>query len=142
MPKISSALTLILTVLACGGAVAQSSSVNKVLEDGARAARLTLATHRASGMSGLRVQSNDCYRRLQADQFPCVYLDIASRYLDQGAVALYKFPPDEYFDDNQYFSRIGGVLAKANLNMEQANGFLAFITPAIVQELTLQINRK
>jgi len=124
---------------ACNPVFAQSSIVGNLIYDLRKAAISTLSTYRASGISGLRMQSTDCYLKRSFDQFPCVYIDIASRYIDQGMVATNNYPPDEYFDGDKYYSRIGPVFLKDKLNRETSNELMAFMTFVIAQEITSKV---
>jgi len=87
-------------------------------------------------MSGLIIATQDCYKKLDKYKFYCVYLDLASRHIDQimvegAAQQGMSFPKTEFFDDEQFLQRVGEVFLKADMDMDRSNKYLATITPII-----------
>jgi len=82
-------------------------------------------------MSGLIKATQDCYKQLDKYKFYCVYLDLASRHIDQIYIKGTNFPPNEFFDDAQFGPRVADVFEKANMDMNQSNEYLAKMTPII-----------
>jgi hypothetical protein len=106
------------------------------MKDLKKAARSSVATYKKGGMSGLISVTQDCYKRVGKNKFYCVYLDLASRRIDQlmvegAAMRGIKFPKNEFFDDEEFGPRVAGVFNKANMSMDDANEYLAKVTPII-----------
>jgi len=122
--------TLLISTL-FSSAVAHPRTAADVERDLTKAAKTSVAIYRSNGMSGLIVKTEECYKNLDKHQFYCVYLDLASRHIDQDFLAGTNFPPTEFFADEQFGARVGPVFVKTNMDMQQANAYLAEITPII-----------
>src|SRR6266446_159668 len=105
------------------------------------------AVYRESGMAGLTGKTQDCYDNVKKHGFYCVYLDLASRRIDQLMIAAaarqgMNFPKMEFFDDELFGSRTATVFRKANMDMETSNAYLRSLTPVIDKLLGDNILRK
>lgn len=115
---------------------AQARTAEDIVKELKKAARSSVAIYKSGGMSGLTDATQNCYSKLDKYKFYCVYLDIASRHIDQfmvegAAQQGMRFPKNEFFDDEQFLQRVGGVFLKANMNMNQSNEYLDDMTPII-----------
>lgn len=116
--------------LSTSDATAQTRSAANVEKDLIKAADTAVATYKKTGMAGLAANVQDCYEK-QKNKFYCLYLDLASRRIDQIFVEAMHFPPNEFFADEKFGGRIGPVLAKSNMDMDTANQYLATTTPVV-----------
>lgn len=110
---------------------AYARSQAEVAKDLALATGTAVATYKKEGMSGLIIKTKACYEKNTKNPFYCVYLDLASRHIDQVYVESMHIPSNEFFSDAQFGPRIGPVLANANMDMNTANQYLASVTPVI-----------
>lgn len=117
------------TIFAQNTASARSNA--EVSRDLAKATDAAIAAYKKGGMSGLITKTQDCYEKNTKNLFYCVYLDLASRRIDQVFVESMHFPPNEFFSDAQFGPRVEPVLASANMDMNTANQYLGLVTPAI-----------
>lgn len=124
-------ITFILLFFITFEASAQARTSANVEKSLVKAADESVATYKKSGMSGLIVNTQNCYERAKINPLYCVYLDLASRHIDQIFVEAMHFPPNEFYADEQFGSRIITVLAKENMSMDVANQYLATVTPLI-----------
>lgn len=122
---------LLLTNFGCFSNLTYARSEEEIEKDFSRAATNAVETYKKEGMSGLTTKTQDCYDQHIENQFFCVYLDIASRHIDQMAVEEMHFPPNEYFADKQFGTRLAPVLTSANMDMNSANTYLKAIIPVI-----------
>lgn len=90
----------------------------------------TVSTYKESGMIGLSMLVEESYMKNKNKLFN-IYLDIASRQLDQIFVIGMNYPPNEYFNDDNFYKRIKAKLAKVNINKHEAMSYLESITPVI-----------
>ena len=101
------------------------------------AAKTTVEVYSDSGMAGLASMVQDCYDdNLQKSKFYCIYLDIASRYVDQYFIAAaarrgMKFPKMEYFDDKLFVHRTRTVFDKMNIKRDEMDEYVLTLTPVI-----------
>lgn len=110
---------------------AHARTQEEVERDLAKVADTAVAAYKEQGMLGLIIKTEECYERNIKKPLDCVYLDLASRRIDQVFVETMYFPPSEFFADEQFGPRIFPVLVSANMDMNTANQFLASITPVI-----------
>lgn len=110
---------------------AYARSPAEVARDLAKASDAAVSTYSKEGMSGLIVKTQECYERNTGNLFYCVYLDMASRHVDQIVIEVMRFPPNEFFVDESFLSRVGPVLIGAKMDMNAANQYLATVTPVI-----------
>lgn len=110
---------------------AHARTQEEVARDLAKATDTAVATYEEQGMSGLIIKTQDCYKKNTKNLFYCVYLDLASRRIDQVFVEAMHFPPNDFFADEQFGSRVGPVFSGANMDMDTANQYLASVTPVI-----------
>jgi hypothetical protein len=109
----------------------QQRTEEQVATDLLKAAKVSDTTYRSNGMSGLIGKSKDCYKQLAKFKYYCLYLDLAARHIDRLGGGGKTFPLTEYFDDDQFLNRAGEIFIKSNLTMEQANEYLANMTPIV-----------
>ena len=131
MRPISTALAAIAMALAASANAQQQRTGEQVAADLLKAARVSVATYRANGMSGLIGKSQGCYKQLAKFKYYCLYLDLAARRIDQLGGAGLQFLPTEYFDDEQFGGRAGEIFIRTNLSREQADEYLLNMTPIV-----------
>ena len=120
----------------------QKVESNNIAADLVQAAKTAVATYQESGMTGLVGKTKECYQKLSGKQFKCVYLDLASRRIDQIATVGTNFPPNIFFANEQFGSRIRpALLGRANMSQEQANEYLRTSTPIINQLVEKQLGQ-
>ncbi len=90
-----------------------------------------LKIYKNEGMSGLINFTSQCYNQTKNNEFVCVYIDLASRYLDQMMVEQNKLPPTEFFGDELFGPRIFGVFVNKNMDEAKSNEYLRAATPTI-----------
>ena len=110
---------------------AHARTPEEVARDLAKATDTAVAIYKTQGMAGLIIKTEDCYEKNTKNLFYCVYLDLASRRIDQVFVEAMRFPPNDFFTDEPFGSRVRPVFIGANMNMKTANQYLASITPVI-----------
>ncbi|MEA5112785.1 MAG: hypothetical protein VB050_02060 [Geobacteraceae bacterium] len=106
-------------------------SPEDVMTEMDKAVDMTVSTYKVSGMTGLVEMTSDCYDKTASKEFICVYIDLASRYIDQRMSEAFNFPPTEFYQDEQFGARISGVFIQHDINMEKCNEYLRAATPAI-----------
>lgn len=114
----------------------QARTEAEVKSDMVKAAKTAVNEYEQTGMAGLIDKTENCYKNVRLNQFYCVYIDLASRHIDQvmvegSAKQGMAFPKNEFFDDKLFGARIAKVFNKANMNMETSNDYLRSATPAI-----------
>ncbi|WP_143741982.1 hypothetical protein [Thiorhodovibrio frisius] len=127
--KLITCLLLIVGVGCLNSAYARSPA--EVAEDLTNATATAVSTYKTDGMAGLITVTQECYKLNTDAPFYCVSLDLASRRIDQIFVEAMQFPPNQFFSDDQFGSRIGPVFAGADMDMNSANEYLENITPVI-----------
>lgn len=106
-------------------------SAEAIADDLQRAAQKTASVYQSGGMVGLIEQVSECYAS-DKNRYYCIYLDVAARGVDQAvAAANPKFPRSDFFANEPFGQRIGPILIDAGLTLEEANEYLATITPTI-----------
>ncbi|MGL5036669.1 MAG: hypothetical protein ACRC6F_02865 [Aeromonas sp.] len=105
----------------------------EIVRDLTKATDLAVTIYREQGMAGLVSKTQECYQSNTQSPFYCVYLDLASRHIDQMFVQAMQVPPNAFFADKQFGSRLGPVFSGANMSMDTANQYLASTTPVINQ---------
>ena len=115
---------------------AQARTEAEIQKDLIKAIKIAISVYQKEGMAGLIVQTKNCYANVKQNGFYCVYLDLASRHIDQLMVAGtaelgMTFPKTVFFDDELFGSRIATVFRKANMDMETSNTYLRMVTPVI-----------
>jgi hypothetical protein len=117
----------------------------EVHKDVLKAAKEAVAVYRAHGMSGLIETTQRCYDRSTNQGFACVYLDFASRRIDQLVRAAaardgMRLPKMAFFDNASLGARLAPVFIEANMDREQSQAYVRVLTPIInqvVEEKTL-----
>jgi len=124
-------------------AIALLTSVNvyaltakEVQKDITKATKSVIKVYKENGMQGLKSLTEDCYDKVKKDSFYCVYIDLASRYIDQFMIEVaaqngVTFPKTEFFDDALFGERISVVFEKANMDNDASNKYLRNATPVI-----------
>ncbi|MGL5404311.1 MAG: hypothetical protein ACRC9I_11260 [Acinetobacter sp.] len=110
---------------------AVARTADDIVRDLTKATELAVTTYKDQGMAGLVTQTQGCYQTKTHDPFYCVYLDLASRHIDQMFVQAMHVAPNAFFADEQFGSRLGPVFASAKMSMDTANQYLAQTTPVI-----------
>lgn len=117
-------------------------SREEVARDMAKAVDTAVATYQNEGMSGLANVTQECYEKSIKNLYYCVYLDVASRHIDQIFVESMNFPPHDYFSDAQFGPRILPVLVSADMDMNTANQYLASVTLIVDNMLEEKLSRE
>jgi hypothetical protein len=99
-------------------------SQEEITRDIVKAADTAVSTYRETGMSGLIGETEECYKHNTKNPFYCVYLDLASRHIDQLFVESMNFPPNEFFSDENLGSRVSPVLSDGGMSFDTANRYL------------------
>lgn len=84
----------------------------------------------ASGMTGLRLRSKDCYEQSTYNPFYCIYFDIASKSIDTVAY-IAGFPPDKYFDSEQFVERALPILNAMDMSEEEMQKYISILVESI-----------
>jgi len=139
MKKLTLTLFTCLLTIVC---FAQAQPNGNIATDLAQAAKTAVATYRESGMAGLVEETKECYEKTSGKQFKCVYVDLASRRIDQLSIVGTKFPPNVFFANEQFGSRMqSALLGRANMSQEQANEYLRGMTPVVNQLIEKEIGQ-
>lgn len=138
--KLSKQLAIFIASL-CIFSMAYARTQAEVIKDLNKATDIAVATYKKQGMAGLIGKTQDCYEKVKNSPY-CVYFDVASRCIDQIMVEAMHFPPNEFFVDEPFLSRVGPVLIAANMDMNVANEYLSTITPVINNLVEKKIFRK
>lgn len=121
---------------------AQAQANVNIAADVVEAAKTAIATYRESGMTGLIRKTKECYQKLNGQQFKCVYLDLASRRIDQLSTVGTNFPPNIFFSNEQFGTRMkSALLESAKMSQEQANEYLQTTTPVINHLIEKQLDQ-
>jgi|GEM_PF-3964485 len=113
--------------------VAQARTQSDIQRELEKATTTAVEVYKEAGMTGLIGETQTCYKRLKPSAYYCVYLDLASRHIDQIFIAGTNFPPNAYFNGEQLSSRIGPVFLSAKMDMDTANTYLSTIIPVVNQ---------
>jgi len=113
--------------------VAQARTQGDIQKELEKATTTAVEVYKEAGMTGLIGETQACYKKLKPSAYYCVYLDLASRHIDQIFIAGTQFPPNAYFDGEQLSSRIGPVFSNAKMDMDTANTYLSTIIPVVNQ---------
>ena len=108
----------------------------EVHQDVLKAAKGAVAVYRAQGMSGLIGTTQRCYDQSTNQGFACVYLDFASRRIDQLVRAAAArdgrpFPKMAFFDNAFLGARLAPVFRQANMDREKSQAYVRVLTPVI-----------
>lgn len=107
-----------------------------------QAAKIAVTTLRTKGIYGLINNIEKCYsypKKLSDQNFQCLYLDVAGKYLDRTASETFNVPQKPFFQDDQFGARIGPVLEKANMDLKGANKYMENVTTVIVKMVDARI---
>lgn len=110
---------------------AKSRAPHDVARELVKAADVVAATYRRSGMTGLIVETQTCYEKAKESPFYCIYLDLASRFIDRAFVATMHYPPTEFFADAPSEARIGAALRRTRIGEKEAGEYLQMLVPVI-----------
>jgi hypothetical protein len=127
---------LLLLVVLLISVHAQARTKAEIQEDLIKATKTAVAVYRNNGMLGLIGKTKDCYGNVKINKFYCVYLDLASRRIDQLMIAAaaregINIQKTEFFDDELFMSRVVPVFIKANMDREGSKEYLDLLTPII-----------
>lgn len=133
MTKLSQIYGLLFFLL---GFHAKAQAIDLVKKDMVDAVKSAIKIYKVDGMSGLAIESDSCYSNAKTTGFYCVYFDLASRHIDELVIASaakngMNYPKSEFFDDPLFLPRIAIVFKKADMSMDESNGFLRSVTPFI-----------
>jgi len=118
-----------------------------VHNDVLKAAKEAVAVYRAHGMSGLIETTQRCYDQSTNQGFACVYLDFASRRIDQLVRAAaardgMRLPKMAFFDNASLGARLAPVFIEANMDREQSQAYVRVLTPIINHLVEEKIRHK
>ena len=118
------------------GFSAKAQPIDLVKKDMVDAVKTAIKKYKVDGMSGLAIETDSCYSNSKRTGFYCVYLDLASRHIDEVVIASaaksgINFPKSEFFDDPLFLPRIAVIFKKAGMSMDESNEFLRSVTPFI-----------
>lgn len=97
-----------------------------------RAAQTSVHAYKAGGVSALIQKVESCYDKTQGSQFYCLYLDVASRHIDQTFSSAMNFPPSRFFSDKEFMDRIIPILIKAEMTPESANEYMIATSRVVI----------
>lgn len=131
MKFIKCTIFILFIVEACCGA-AQARTQQEILKDLDKATDTAIETYKTVGMAGLSVYVQECYEKNMGNLYYCVYFDLASRHIDQFFVIAMNFPPNDFFTDEIFGSRVRAVLLVGkNMGEDDANKYIASVTPLV-----------
>jgi len=84
-------------------------------------------------MAGLIIETQECYKNKLTNVFYCLYIDLASRHIDRLFVESMRFPPNDFFSDEEFSTRIGAVFTGLKMDVDTARRYLSSVTPVINQ---------
>lgn len=113
----------------------------EILASMVEATKEAVFAYKNGGVSGMISKTENCYENLDKLKFLCLYIDIASRHIDQTISASSQFPPSEYFADTQFGERIGKIFIKVNRSVDQKNEYLKIITPEINRFVDIELSK-
>ena len=133
MKMIGLLTALSLSLVTATFSVAQARTQGDVQKELEKATTTAVEVYKEAGMSGLIGETQACYKELKPSAYYCVYLDLASRHIDQIFITGTRFPPNAYFEGEQLSSRLGPVFSNAKMDMDTANTYLSTIIPVVNQ---------
>ncbi|MDD2499855.1 MAG: hypothetical protein PHN92_03425 [Geobacter sp.] len=136
---ISLALVVVVLMVTTTSYARTAKEVKKEMND---AVSSVLKVYKREGMSGLINFTSQCYKETKNNEFVCVYIDLASRYLDQMMADQSKFPPTEFFGDESFGPRIFGVFSNKNMDEAKSNEYLRAATPTINKLVDTKLRSK
>lgn len=111
--------------------VSYAKSPKDVQKEVNEAVNAVYKIYKKNGMSGLITYTTQCYEKTNNTEFRCVYIDLASRYIDQVMVEQLHFPPTEFYSDELFGPRIFAVFTNKNMNEDKSNEYLQAATPIV-----------
>ena len=144
MKHLSRFLLLVVLLISVPAHARTGAAVHK---DVLKAAKEAVAVYRAQGMSGLIETTQRCYDQSNTHGFSCVYLDFASRRIDQlvrAAAARDGLPVPRmaFFDNASLGARLAPVFIQANMDREKSHAYVRVLTPIINQVVEEKIRHK
>ncbi len=122
---------------------AYARSEAEVARDLTKAIDSVVVAYKKTGVSGLTAKTQECYEKNAVESpFYCIYIDIASRRIDQIAVEAMHFPPSDFFADEPFSSRIIPIFVSNNMDMNTSNQYLESITILINNLLEKKLLRQ
>ncbi len=107
--------------------VAHAQSQNEIRMEMDKAASIAVNAYKEGGISGLVIESQECYKKHKSPAYYCLYLDVASRHIDDIFSAALNIQPTPYFSGDQWSSRIVTVLMDAEMDDKTAKKYLETI---------------
>ncbi len=135
MKHLSRFLLLVILLISVPAHARTGAAVHK---DVVKAAKGAVAVYRAQGLSGLIGTTQRCYDQSHNQGFACVYLDFASRRIDQlvrAAAAREGRPVPKlaFFDNASMGARLAPVFIQAYMDREKSQAYVRVLTPIINQ---------
>ncbi len=139
-------LHLIIFIAAIFSSVSTTARTkNDMLNELNQAAKISLSTLDKSGIYGLINKIEKCYsipKKDNNENYKCIYLDVVGRYLEQVAIEELKVSQKPFFKDDQFGSRIGPVLGREGMDINEANVYIDYISTVLEKMVNEEIIRR
>ena len=118
-----------------------SQTPNEINIDIQKVSKLTVKIFQEHGIYGLIGASKKCYSEISQHNLYCVYLDVSARRMEHLSISAFwdnnkiNIPPEPYFSDKEFGSRIAPIFKSHNFTMDQANIYLQYAIPLINDKL-------
>lgn len=142
MRVVFTALASIMMVVATVANAQQQRTEEQFAADLIKAVKVSVATYRANGVSGLIGKSKECHKQMSKYKFYCIYIDIAARRVERLGGAGLVFPSESYFQDANFAERAARIFMRSNMNPEQADEYLSSLTPVVNKLVDGEINNR
>jgi len=113
---------LAFSLFAAGASMAEVRKENSVEADVNRAAKTAVATYKEGCVSGLVIGVQDCWDKSQKTY--CLYLDWASKHVDDKMSASIGAPSNAFFSVNATAQRAFASLAKVNRTDDAKSAYI------------------
>lgn len=90
-----------------------------------------VTTYQNSGMGGVEESSQECWKEIEKQEFKCLYIDMAARYIDRLGGGGNAFPLNAYFDDEQFGTRAVSFFNQKKISMDNANMYMSTMQPVV-----------
>jgi hypothetical protein len=121
-------------VLLSGAVLAKKADPSQIDKDIRKATRSAINTYKKSGVNGLTSATSACYKKNKTS-LNCLYLDMASRTIDQAMAQSMGWPSSAFYSDAAVGPRVAPVFKEEKVDMNTANQFLQAIAFTINDEL-------
>lgn len=108
-----------------------AATPEEVLKSMQKATMVVLADYKTGGTSALVGEVQDCYRRVPAQNFYCIYLDLAARHVVQIQPEKNLTPNASYFRDEIASNRVNNTLSEEKMDAEEAERYVNMVTSLI-----------